>query len=78
MCGQAMFQQLNYWYGQQANLVNNYYMQLASQCSSGAAAPVPQTPGDRITPGDVTLNVDDKDRTVRIKIPSTPQGFVPQ
>jgi hypothetical protein len=79
MCGQAMFQQLNFWYAQQANMVNNYYMQIASQCSSRGQVPMPRQPDNRMTERDVTtLDVDDKDRTVRIRIPSTPQGFIPQ
>jgi hypothetical protein len=83
MCGQAMLQQLNFWYAQQSNMVNNYYMQISAQCSSGPPTPLERRPDDtgspRISERDVkTVQIDDEDRTVRIKIPSTPQGFVPQ
>lgn len=83
MCGQAMVQQLNYWYMQQSNMVNTYYMQISQQCSSGPPTPLPRSPDEtgspRIRERDVrTVQIDDEDRTVRIKIPTTPQGFVPQ
>jgi hypothetical protein len=79
MCGQAMLQQLNFWYSQQTVMVQNYYMQIASQCSSNSPTSMPRESDNRVSEHDVkTLDVDDKDRTVRIRIPSTPQGFVPQ
>jgi hypothetical protein len=83
-CGRALLQQLNFWYAQQANLVNNYYMQISQQCSSRVPSPLPPRPGGggisrTIDEEDVTdLRVDDEDRTVRIRIPSTPQGFQPR
>jgi hypothetical protein len=80
MCGQAMFQQLNYWYTQQAGMVNSYYMQISTQCSSSGPTSLPQradsTGLPRVSERDVkTLDVDDEDKTVKIRIPSTPQGF---
>lgn len=83
MCGQMLLQQLDFWYRQQAGLVNNYYMQIAQQCSSQAPTGIPTRPGEggmpRVDEQDVTdLQVDDEDRTVRIRIPTTPQGFRPR
>lgn len=80
MCGQAMFQQLNYWYTQQAGMVNSYYMQISTQCSSNGPTSLPQrtdsTGRPQVSERDVeTLDVDDEDKTVRIRIPSSPQGF---
>ena len=76
MCVQGMLQQLNFWYGQQRNMVNGYYMQIAQQCSSSGPVQMPQQSGDRMNERDVkTLDIDDHDKTARIRIPSTPQGF---
>ena len=82
-CSQILLQQFNSWYGQQANLANTYHMQISLQCSSLGARPLPRRRTDvgapRLNERDVAeLRVDDKDRSVRILIPSNPQGFAPK
>jgi hypothetical protein len=76
-------QQFDLWYDQQANLANTYHMQISLQCSSRGARPLPRRQAEVGAPSlnerDVAeLRVDDKDRSVRIQIPSNPQGFAPK
>jgi hypothetical protein len=82
-CSQILLQQLDFWYGQQTSLADTYYMQIALQCSSQGARPLPRRPAETGVPGlnekDVAeLRMADEDRTVRIRIPSNPQGFAPK
>jgi hypothetical protein len=81
-CYQILSQQLNLWYSQQTSLADTYYMQIALQCSSHGARPLPRTQAEIGVPGlnekdAAELRVDDKERAVRIRIPSNPQGFAP-
>jgi hypothetical protein len=82
-CSQILLQQVNSWYGQQANLANTYFMQISLQCSSQGARPLPPRQAEVGLPGlnekDVAeLRMDDADRLVRIQIPGNPQGFAPK
>lgn len=80
---------LNAWYQQQAAYINNWYAQINMACTQ-AQAPTPppapvqtqqQQPNVTAPPPRIesrrieTLQVDREDRTVRIQIPSTPQGY---
>ena len=78
---------LNNWYAQQCNYVNNWYAQIVQGCaipnnSSTPPAPDPQ-PGAQASAKistskikDLSAGVDD-DKTVRITIPTTAEGFRP-
>lgn len=80
-CQTWWFTQLNMWYSQQAQQVNNWYQQIAIQCTED------QNPKSitKITSKSSSINddaiedleIDDEDKTVRIKIPSNPKGFNP-
>jgi hypothetical protein len=80
---QWWFAQLNAWYLQQAGLVNQWYGQLSAQCTNEggrgtripARRPTMDDPGGLKDDAIEDLRVDDEDKTVRIRIPSTPQGF---
>lgn len=81
-CMQWWLGQLNGWYVQQSGLVNGWYAQLSRQCSQqpspGRIRTTPQTtsgPGELDESAVEELTVDDEDRTVAIRIPSTPKGF---
>lgn len=78
------YQQLNAWYVYQSGLVNGWYAQLAAQCSRSASRPTvrhkrvtPDSAGGLDTEPIEQLTVDDEDRSVAIRIPSTPRGFAP-
>lgn len=75
-CAQSLLQQLSMWYAQQSALVNQWYATLARQCTSQqpAARPKENDPTNPIDDVD-DLQVDDQDKTVRIKIPSKPSGY---
>ena len=75
-CTQFLLQQLSVWYGQQSLLVNHWYGAIQAQCTSqpSAARRKQKDPTEEIASVD-DLQVDDEDKTVRIKIPSTPSGF---
>ncbi|HEX6996441.1 MAG TPA: hypothetical protein VF339_20085 [Gammaproteobacteria bacterium] len=82
ICMQAWLGQLNAWYVQQTALVNNWYAQLVLQCTQqgpGNRRLGRRPGGDRPGEIDITpiedLEIDDEDRAVRIRIPSTPNGF---
>jgi hypothetical protein len=83
-CAQGLMQQLNYWYAQETSRVNQWYYQIAQTCSQGAAPVDLSLGGDQDEPPQIDedeiedLEVDDEDRTVRIRIPSTPSGFRPR
>lgn len=79
-CRQALWQQLNGWYSQQAGMVNTWYAQIVQQCnqsSGGRDRPrIKDMSEDDAGEIDVSdLTVDNEDKTVRIRIPSTPRGF---
>ena len=81
---------LNQWYGQQSNLVNNWYIQIMQGCSTNPQ----RTPSDGPAPrqksgGDENEQIDteqiedltagiDEDKAVRISIPKTASGFKPR
>jgi hypothetical protein len=85
MCASAMLQQLNFWYQQQANLVNQWYSQIAVQCTNSRptkddmpfrdAKPGKDVDSSAIDDLDVDAN---DDKTVAIVIPDTPSGFRPK
>lgn len=81
-CAQSLLQQLNYWYQQQSALVNRYYYSIAQQCSSEQDMSAPLDDANIDSPMDESdiadLQVDDEDRTVKIRIPDNPQGFRPK
>lgn len=72
MCIQVGLQQLQNWYIQQSSIVNRTYMQLAQSCNT--------LPG-HTRPGPIDLKkpeeiiIDDENKEVVIKVPSTPEGF---
>jgi hypothetical protein len=81
-CAQWWLGQLNGWYMQQTALVNNWYAQISQQCTQQSApSPIPTTGPTDGGPGEIDesaiedLEVDDEDRTVRIRIPATPKGY---
>lgn len=79
-CGSYLLMQLQQWYAYQTNLVNGWYMQLATQCTSQRPSPI-DTGGveDPIDEGKVEeLEVDDEDKTVVLRIPDNPRGFRPR
>lgn len=81
-CMQWWLGQLNSWYMQQDALVTAWYNQITMQCTQqrmpGTLRNRRQTDNE---PGQLDqrkiedLNVDDEDKTVRIRIPSTPKGY---
>lgn len=78
-CAQAMLQQLGAWYSQQSMLVNQWYGTISRQCSSptqsSSVRRKRQTdPAEEIEDVD-DLEVDNHDKTVRIRIPSNPSGY---
>jgi hypothetical protein len=78
-CAQSLLQQLTAWYSQQSMLINQWYSAIARQCSPGSqrrpSARKPRTdPTDEIEDVD-DLQVDDEDKSVRIRIPSKPNAF---
>lgn len=82
LCMHAGLGQLNQWYMYQSGLVNNWYGQIARQCTTDSTPPRvrsrPQTeeePGRIDTEAMDDLELDDKDKSVRIKIPDNPKGF---
>jgi hypothetical protein len=82
-CSQILLQQLDSWYGQQTSLADTYYMQISLQCSSQGARQLPRRQAETGAPGlnekDVSeLRMADEARTVRIRVPSNPQGFAPK
>lgn len=79
-CGYFLLGQLNQWYLYQAGLVNNWYNQLARQCSSERAPPLDRgSPQEGINENQIEeLEVDDEDRTVALRIPDNPRGFNPR
>ncbi len=88
-CRQGWLQQLNAWYVQQAALVNGWYGQIVAECSAKGSSGSRAGSGRRVRskaatdddPGELdeeavkSIDVDDEDKTVRIKIPSTPAGY---
>jgi hypothetical protein len=78
-CQQWWLQQLNGWYMNQSGMVNNWYMQIQARCSSEQGKEVGQTSDGGAPSLDeeevANLEVDDEDRTVRIKIPSDAVGY---
>lgn len=85
MCMQMWLQQLNGWYVNQSSMVNNWYGQIVSNCASTESAPASKKISERkagrnappeLSEDDVaSLDVDDEDKTVRIRIPSNPMGY---
>jgi hypothetical protein len=74
--------QLNQWYAQQSQQVNMWYAQLNQQCARGRGpSQIPGRPPTQNDPGEINedaiqdLQIDDEDKTVRIRIPSNPQGY---
>lgn len=81
-CTQGYINQLSAWYMQQASMVDGWYYQIMLTCSSsGAPQSVPIQRPTTNDPGNIDsstiedIQVDDEDKTVRIRIPSTPKGF---
>lgn len=81
-CAQWWLQNLNAWYQQQGALVNEWYGDITRQCTKRTT--VKRVRSKRQTddePGEIDegavedLKVDDEDKTVRIRIPSTPKGY---
>jgi hypothetical protein len=92
-CVNMMMVQLNGWYSQQANLVNGWYAQIVNTCAAPPASSQDRIGSSgRRTPTRIARNdegqldeeqiedleIDNEDRTVRIRIPSTAQGFRPR
>jgi hypothetical protein len=75
-------QQLNAWYMQQSGMVNTWYAQLSRQCTRNRpSGGVRVNRTTRDDPGGLDedaveeLEVDDEDKSVAIRIPSTPRGY---
>lgn len=73
---------LNAWYLQQSSFVQSTYNQIVMQCAGGQGGsripiqrPTAQRPGKIDDNVIEDLTVDNEDKSVRIIIPSTPQGF---
>jgi hypothetical protein len=83
MCQQTLLNQLNNWYMQQTYQVNAWYSQILQQCNQQPPqiGKIPNTGQSDSRPGKIDedtvkdIKVDDEDKTVRIRIPSTPEGF---
>src|SRR5690606_7018840 len=88
-CRNQMLWNLNTWYGQQVNLVNNWYFQIVRGCtqsdSNTIQRPGPVTvkregqadPIDDDEIEDLTAGIDEE-KAVRITIPKTASGFRPR
>jgi hypothetical protein len=79
-CQQWWLQQLNGWYLNQSGMVNQWYMQIQANCSSQPTKRKISKIDNDGAPGldedDVaSIDVDDEDRTVRIKIPTDAVGY---
>lgn len=77
--------QLNGWYTEQARMVNGWYSQLNRECTDRRPGsrdrrvrvrrPTADDPGELDEEVVDDMEVDDEDRTVRIRIPDSPRGF---
>lgn len=84
-CAQAQLFQLDAWYRQQSLLVNDWYGRITAACTAGGVAqrlPTRRDESSNRRRMDETaiedLEVDDEDRTVRIRIPETADGYEPR
>jgi len=84
-CAGWWLNQLNAWYMQQAAMVNQWYSQISATCSAQADPPVEDpvrvSRSSTQEPGELEvedIEVDEEDKTVRIRIPANPQGYVRQ
>lgn len=90
-CRWQMLYGLNQWYGQQCNLVNNWYIQIMRGCATNQQQPqkINRKPAPKpITNDDESeqINTDqiedltagiDEDKSSPIRIPKTPAGYKP-
>ena len=88
-CRNQMLWNLNTWYGQQVNLVNNWYIQIVRGCTQSDPNTIRRTgPGTVEREGqadpidddeidDLTAGIDEE-KAVRITIPKTAAGFRPR
>lgn len=84
-CAQSQLFQLDAWYRQQSLLVNDWYGRITAACTAEGVAQRLPTRRDQSSNRrrmDETaiedLEVDDEDRTVRIRIPDTADGYEPR
>lgn len=84
-CAQAQLYQLDAWYRQQSVLVNQWYGRITAACTAeGVAQRLPTRRGESGGRREMDeeaiedLAVDDEDRTVRIRIPDTADGYRPR
>lgn len=81
ICMQSLLGQLNAWYMQQSMQVNSWYGQITMQCTGGGTQNIPSRRPSEEAPGELDegaiedLEIDDEDKSVRIRIPSTPRGY---
>jgi len=81
VCAQTWLQQLNAWYMQQSVLVNQWYTQINQQCTANPSTTrrIPASKSSEAPRLDEKtldqVKIDDEDKSVRIKIPSTPGGY---
>ncbi|MES2325489.1 MAG: hypothetical protein V4633_24835 [Pseudomonadota bacterium] len=82
MCMQSWLQQLNGWYMSQSAMVNGWYGQILANCSSKRQGrPIGGNGGGNDAPPELDeddvadIDVDDEDKTVRIRIPDTAMGY---
>ena len=72
---------LNAWYMQQTHLVNGWYRQIVTACTDSGSQDLDSDDQTDTRPGKIDeeqikdLEIDDEDKSVRIKIPSNPKGF---
>jgi hypothetical protein len=79
-CQIMMLGQLSAWYQEQAQLVTQWYIQINQQCNQRQGPALQNRAGREGAPeldrGRIAdLQVDNEDRTVRIRIPDTPRGY---
>lgn len=88
-CRLNLLGQLNNWYGQQCQYINNWYVQIFRGCSidqsTSVIRPAPSPISgknenqkiDTKQISDLTSGIDDE-RVIKIRIPSTAEGFRPK
>jgi hypothetical protein len=84
-CRNYWYGQLNAWYGQQSVMVNGWYRQLVDECTAEDNRPSKRRvdvkksrgndPGGLDEDAVEDLEVDEVDKTVRIKIPTDARGY---
>lgn len=88
-CRWQMLSNLNQWYGQQSNYVNNSYVQIMQGCATNPKSTSSKPAPKQINTDDENSEIDteqieemtagiDEDKAIPIKIPKTASGFKPK